>query len=227
MNGAYCRPPDFRRNPTPVKLRLATLLTLSLLSACSRTGEIEDGGVYITRSACPQIGIPAATGDITLFNPPQSRDAAAIDVTATITNLFNNCNETGDRVMSNAAFDVVAVRRDAGPARQVVLPYFSVAVQGGSEVVAKRIGQVVLNFPAGSQRAQARGQAVIWVSRAAATLPADVRAILNRKRKAGEAEAAVDPLSDPAVRAAVARATFEHLIGFQMTPEMLRYNATR
>ena len=227
MNGAYCRPPDFRRNPTPVKLRLATLLTLSLLSACSRTGEIEDGGVYITRSACPQIGIPAATGDITLFNPPQSRDAAAIDVTATITNLFNNCSETGDRVMSNAAFDVVAVRRDAGPARQVVLPYFSVAVQGGSEVVAKRIGQVVLNFPAGSQRAQARGQAVIWVSRAAATLPADVRQILNRKRKAGEAEAAVDPLSDPAVRAAVARATFEHLIGFQMTPEMLRYNATR
>ena len=227
MNGAYCRPPDFRRNPTPVKLRLATLLTLSLLSACSRTGEIEDGGVYITRSACPQIGIPAATGDITLFNPPQSRDAAAIDVTATITNLFNNCNETGDRVMSNAAFDVVAVRRDAGPARQVVLPYFSVAVQGGSEVVAKRIGQVVLNFPAGSQRAQARGQAVIWVSRAAATLPADVRQILNRKRKAGEAEAAVDPLSDSAVRAAVARATFEHLIGFQMTPEMLRYNATR
>jgi len=227
MNGAYCRPPDFRRNPTPVKLRLATLLTLSLLSACSRTGEIEDGGVYITRSACPQIGIPAATGDITLFNPPQSRDAAAIDGTATITNLFNNCNETGDRVMSNAAFDVVAVRRDAGPARQVVLPYFSVAVQGGSEVVAKRIGQVVLNFPAGSQRAQARGQAVIWVSRAAATLPADVRQILNRKRKAGEAEAAVDPLSDPAVRAAVARATFEHLIGFQMTPEMLRYNATR
>lgn len=210
-----------------MKLRLATLLTLSLLSACSRTGEIEDGGVYITRSACPQIGIPAATGDITLFNPPQSRDAAAIDVTATITNLFNNCNETGDRVMSNAAFDVVAVRHDAGPARQVVLPYFSVAVQGGSEVVAKRIGQVVLNFPAGSQRAQARGQAVIWVSRAAATLPADVRQILNRKRKAGEAEAAVDPLSDPAVRAAVARATFEHLIGFQMTPEMLRYNATR
>ena len=210
-----------------MKLRLATLLTLSLLSACSRTGEIEDGGVYITRSACPQVGIPAATGDITLFNPPQSRDAAAIDVTATITNLFNNCNETGDRVMSNAAFDVVAVRRDAGPARQVVLPYFSVAVQGGSEVVAKRIGQVVLNFPAGSQRAQARGQAVIWVSRAAATLPADVRQILNRKRKAGEAEAAVDPLSDPAVRAAVARATFEHLIGFQMTPEMLRYNATR
>lgn len=210
-----------------MKLRLATLLTLSLLSACSRTGEIEDGGVYITRSACPQIGIPAATGDITLFNPPQSRDAAAIDVTATITNLFNNCSETGDRVMSNAAFDVVAVRRDAGPARQVVLPYFSVAVQGGSEVVAKRIGQVVLNFPAGSQRAQARGQAVIWVSRAAATLPADVRQILNRKRKAGEAEAAVDPLSDPAVRAAVARATFEHLIGFQMTPEMLRYNATR
>jgi hypothetical protein len=210
-----------------VKLRLIPLLILSLLTACSREGEIGDGGVFITRSACPLVGIPAATGDVTLFNPPGSRDASAIDVTATITNLFANCNETGDRIMSNAAFDVVAVRRDAGPARQVVVPFFSVAVQGGSQVVAKRIGRIALNFPEGSQRAQTRGQAVIRVSRSAATLPANVRQILTRRRKAGDAEAAVDPLTDPAVRAAVARATFEHLVGFQMSPDMLRYNATR
>ncbi len=210
-----------------MKLRLLPLLTLALLSACSRSGQVEDGGVFITRSACPLVGIPAATGDITMFNPPQSRAASAIDVTATITNLFANCTESGDKVMSNAGFDVVAVRRDAGPARQVVLPYFSVAVQGGTQVVAKRVGRIVLNFPAGSQRAQARGQAVIWVSRSAATLPANVRAILTRRRRAGDPEAAVDPLSDPVVRTAVARATFEHLVGFQMTPDMLRYNATR
>lgn len=210
-----------------MKLRLLPLLTLALLSACSRSGQVEDGGVYITRSACPLVGIPAATGDVTLFNPPQSRDAAAIDVTATITNLFANCNESGERVVSNAGFDVVAVRRDAGPARQVVLPYFSVAVQGGTNVVAKRVGRIVLNFPAGSQRAQTRGQAVIYVSRSVATLSANAREILTRRRKAGDPEAAVDPLSDPAVRTAVARATFEHLVGFQMSADMLRYNATR
>ncbi len=211
-----------------MKLRLLPLLILSLLTACSRSGNIEDGGVFITRSACPLVGIPAATGDITLFNPPGSRDAAAIDVTATITNLFANCQDTGgDRILSNAGFDVVAVRRDAGPARQVVLPFFSVAVQGGSQIVAKRIGHVALNFEAGSQRAQTRGQAVVRVSRSAATLPANVRQILTRRRKAGDPEAAVDPLNDPAVRAAVARATFEHLVGFQMSHDMLRYNATR
>ena len=211
-----------------MKLRLLPLLILSLLTACSRSGNIEDGGVFITRSACPLVGIPAATGDITLFNPPGSRDAAAIDVTATITNLFANCQDTGgDRILSNAGFDVVAVRRDAGPARQVVLPFFSVAVQGGSQIVAKRIGHVALNFEAGSQRAQTRGQAVVRVSRSAATLPANVREILTRRRKAGDPEAAVDPLNDPAVRAAVARATFEHLVGFQMSHDMLRYNATR
>ena len=53
--------------------------------------------------------------------------------------------------------------------------------------------------------------------------PAD----LTRERKAGEAEAAIDPLTDPAVRAAVAAATFEHLVGFQLTQDQLRYNATR
>jgi hypothetical protein len=210
-----------------VKLRILSLLVLSLLSACSRRGQIEDGGVYITRSACPLVGIPAGTGDVTLFNPPNSRDASAIDVTATITHLFANCNDSGNRIMSNAGFDVVAVRRDAGPARQVVLPYFSVAVQGGSRIVSKRIGHVVLNFAAGSQRAETRGQAVLWVSRSAATLSENARQILTRRRKAGEAEAAIDPLSDPAVRAAVAAATFEQLVGFQMSQDMLRYNATR
>ncbi|MEO8176926.1 MAG: hypothetical protein ABI626_09740, partial [Sphingomicrobium sp.] len=127
-----------------MKLRLLPLMILSLLSACTRGGEIEDGGVFISRSSCPLIGIPAATGDITLFNPEQSRDASAIDVTATITNVTANCSETGEQIISNATFDVLAVRRDAGAARQVVLQYFTVAVQGGSQVVAKRVGSVAL-----------------------------------------------------------------------------------
>lgn len=210
-----------------MKLRLLPLLALSLLPACSQRGQVEDGGVYVTRSSCPLLGIPAATGDVTLFNPAGSRTSAAIDVTATMTNLFANCDERGDTVISNAAFDVLAVRRDAAEARQVVLPFFSVAVQGGNRVVAKRIGYVALNFAAGSYRAQTRGQAVVRVSRAAASLSANARAILTRRRKAGDASAAIDPLSDPAVRAAVANATFEHLVGFQMSQDMLRYNATR
>ena len=41
------------------------------------------------------------------------------------------------------------------------------------------------------------------------------------------ADAAVDPMSDPAVREAVTRATFEHLVGFQLTQDQLRYNVTR
>ena len=210
-----------------MKLRLLTLMTLTLLSACKSRGQIEDGGVFVSRSACPILGIPAGTGDITLFNPPQSRDADAIDVTATMTNIFANCDDRGDWVMSNAVFDVLAVRRDAGPARQVVLPFFSTGVQGGSRIVAKRVGQVTLNFAAGSYRAQAKGQTVLRVSRAVATLPENARKILTRVRRPGDEEAAVDPLTDPAVRAAVAAATFEHLVGFQMSHDMLRYNATR
>jgi hypothetical protein len=145
-----------------------------------------------------------------------------------MTNVFGNCSDVGgDRILSNVSFDVVAIRRDAGPARQVVLPFFNVAVQGGNQVVAKRVGQIALNFEAGSQRAQTRSQAVVRVSRAAATLPPTVRETLNRRRRPGDPEAAVDPMTDPAVRDAVARATFEHLVGFQMSQDQLRYNATR
>ena len=210
-----------------MKLRYYPLLLVMLLPGCSRSNELIQGGVYTTRSACPIVGVPAATGDITLFNPPASRDAAAIDVTATITNVRATCQDTADQIISTATFDVLAIRRNATQARQVVLPYFDVAVQGGTQVVAKRVGHVALNVPAGGYRAQTRAQATIRVSRAAATLPDNVRQILTRERRPGDPDAAVDPLSDPGVRAAVARATFEHLVGFQMSNEQLRYNATR
>ena len=55
-----------------MKLRLAGLLAVTLLSACRHAGDITSengGGVYAVRSVCPIAGIPAGTGDVTLFNP--------------------------------------------------------------------------------------------------------------------------------------------------------------
>jgi hypothetical protein len=213
-----------------VKLRLAAILAVTLLSACRHTGEITSdngGGVYAVRSACPIAGIPAATGDITLFNPPGSVAASAIDVSAAINDVRTTCSETGNDVISTATVTIVALRRDVGPARQVVVPYFNIALQGGVNIAAKQVGQAVLNFPAGNAHALTQFQATVRINRGVATLPENVRQTLTRPRKAGEAEAAVDPLTDPAVRSAVANATFEHLIGFQLTQDQLRYNATR
>lgn len=209
-------------------LALAVLMASSALaSGCSRKGEIADGGVYVTRSPCPMVGVVAGAGDVTSFNPAGSTDARAIDVVATITNVRATCTDEGTNVTSTARFDVVATRPRAAEARQVILPYFNVAMQGGTNVVAKQLGNVALNFPAGAIRAQTSAQATVRVSKAAATLPANVQQELTRNRKAGEADAAVDPMSQPAIRDAVARATFEHLLGFQLTDAQLRYNATR
>jgi hypothetical protein len=211
-----------------VKARSLLLLTIVLAAtACTGRKTIQDGGVYTRRTVCPQVAIPAATGDVTLFDPTGRTDSAALDVVATITNVRSTCSEASDPIVSSATFDVVATRRDAGAARTVVLPFFDVAMQAGSDVVAKRIGQVAVNFPAGSRRGTGRGGATIRINRNATGLTPEVRAKLTQRRKSGDVNAAIDPLSDPTVRAAVARATFEHLIGFQLTSEQLRYNATR
>ncbi|WP_155263336.1 hypothetical protein [Sphingomonas segetis] len=213
-----------------MKLRLAALAAVVLLSACRHAGDItaeNGGGVYAVRSACPIAGVPAGTGDITLFNPPGSTDSTAIDVTAAITDVRATCQDGGADVVSTVTFTVVGLRRAPGPARQVVLPYFDVALRGGTEIAAKQVGQAVLNFAPGDVHAWARVQASVRVNRAAATLPANVRQILTRPRKAGEAEAAVDPMSDPAVAKAVANATFEHLVGFELTQDQIKYNVTR
>lgn len=213
-----------------MKLRTSALLALTLLAGCRHAGDVtadNGGGIYAVRSACPIVGIPTGTGDITLFNPEGSTDSGAIDVTASISQLRSYCQQSGSDEVSTVTFTVSGLRRDAGPARQVILQYFDVALRGGSTVAAKEVGAVALNFPAGSQHASTTARASVRVNLSAASLPANVRAILTRPRKAGEAEAAIDPLAEPGVRAAVANATFEHLVGFQLTQDQLKYNATR
>jgi hypothetical protein len=211
-----------------IKARLAVPVLLSLaLLGCSREGELTSAGVTIVRSACPAVAIPAATGDVTLFNPPSSRDAAAIDVVASMTNVRSTCAEQGEYLVTNTTFDVYAQRRDATGPRDVVLPYFTTVVQAGTNVVAKRVGQIALHFPAGEYRASASGSAAGQVLRSAATLPADIEREITRERRPGDINAALDPMADPKIRAAVARHSFEVLIGFQLTPEQLAYNATR
>jgi hypothetical protein len=197
------------------------------LAGCARSGDITDTGILTHYTACPPVAIVAPAGDVTLFNPPASRDASAIDVVANITNLRSTCDETGDRIVTNATFEVQALRRDNHGARDVVLPYFATVVQGAGNVVAKRVRNVGLHFDDGSYRANTTGAASSQVLRSAATLPADIRTQITRQRRPGEADAAIDPMADPAVRAAVDRAHFEMLIGFELTADQLRYNATR
>jgi hypothetical protein len=207
---------------------LSICLALLPLAACAGDKMLDEtGGVRITRSACPAVAIPAYTGDITLFDPPASRDSRAIDVTATITNVRTSCNEAGATLAATATFDVQARRTNASGAREVVLPYFATVMRGGTQIVSKQLGRVAVRFADGQLRASTTATATASVSRAAATIPDEIERKINRKRKAGDADAAVDPMSDPAVRAAVNQASFELLVGFQLSQDQLAYNATR
>ncbi len=204
-----------------------TGMFLIALAGCSRRGEIDaTGGVVAVRSACPTAAIPAYTGDITLFNPAQSRDASAIDVVANITDLRSTCAD-GEQFYTEATFTVNARRSDATAARQVTLPYFSAVMRGGNAVVAKRVGQVTLNFAPGEYRASTTAKAGSYVDKAAATLPPDVQQKIAAKRKAGDEDAAIDPFSQPDVKAALQRTSFELLVGFNLTQDQFKYNATR
>ncbi len=160
-------------------------------------------------------------------DPADSREASAIDVTAVITNVQSTCTQAGDQIVTEVTFDVLGRRSEATGARTVTLPYFVTIVRGGTSVVAKRVDQVTLNFAPGEIRASSTGRGTTTIGRAAATLPDDVRDRLTERRRPGEEQAAIDPLTDPSVRQAVLSATFETLVGFQLTDEQLRYNATR
>ncbi len=185
---------------------IATLAATAALVGCKSEGDIvvqEGVGITALRTTCPAVGIPDHTGDITLFTPASSQTADAIDVTALVTNVRANCDDSGDEVYSRATFDVQALRRDTRGARTVQLPYFASVLRGGDAVVAKRLGTVTLTFADGQARAQAQGTAGAVINRVEATLPADIRTRLERTRRAGDEDAAIDPMATPEVRAAV------------------------
>ncbi|WP_336985861.1 hypothetical protein [Altererythrobacter aquiaggeris] len=211
-------------------LRIASSMALvTMLAACSGSGDIVvDEGVGITalRTVCPAVGVPDYTGDITTFRGGDTT-AAAIDVSAALTNVRSTCDDTGAKIYTNATFDVLARRTDTRGARRVELPFFSTVLRGNTAVVSKRIGTVVIDFADGQERAQGSGTAGAFVDREASTLPDEIRREITRKREAGDEDAALDPLSKPEVRAALSRATFEVLVGFQLNEQQFAYNVTR
>jgi hypothetical protein len=226
---SHARPRPFEKVRVSVKIIPIGCSALALvLGGCSSKGDIDpSGGINAVRSACPVVALPAGTGDVTLFDPVTSTDSNAIDLTATISNLRSTCNDAGEQIVTTVTFDVDARRARAGAARDVTLPFFITVVRGGNAVVAKRIGRVGVHFDAGQTRGHASGTASTQITRTAATLSQEVRNQLTKRRKAGDQDAAVDPLSRPEVRAAVLRASFEALVGFQLTNDQLKYNATR
>ncbi len=208
---------------------LMALAALAVVSACSNKGElvIDQGvGIASVLTLCPAVGIPDYTGDITTFRG-DDRTVAGLDMSAAMTNLRSTCNDTAEQVYSEASFTVNARRTDTRGARTVQLPYFVTVLRGGSAVVSKRVGTVTLAFADGQERATGTAKAGAFVNRADAALPDDIREKITRRRRAGDEEAALDPLADPEVKAAIARTRFEMLVGFQLTEDQLKYNATR
>ena len=219
---------------TPRTRLIAAVAIAAALAGCRSKGDIViDQGVGITavRGVCPAVGIPDYTGDVTLFQQGGGQTAQDIDVVAAMTNVRTQCDDGGQNgtgnVRATVSFDVLARRTDARGARQVLLPYYVTVMRGGRAVVSKRIGQLAINFADGQERASTRGQGSAVIDRAEATLPPEIRERITRKRRAGEEDAAIDPLSEPEVKAAVTRATFEVLVGFQLDDAQLAYNVKR
>lgn len=204
-------------------LRTIVLLALGATALAS----CQQNPLKIQRSACPAVAIPTYTGDLTLFKPGTAPDATNIDVVATITNVRETCSESEGTLTSDITYDVIARRTNASGPRTIAMPVFATVVQGGNLLVSKQTGAINVSFADGQARGLGRGGARGTVARSATTLPPEIQQKINRKRRAGDLDAATDPLADPEVKAAIRAASFEVLVGFQLSEGQLGYNVTK
>ncbi|MET0180731.1 MAG: hypothetical protein ABW194_09670, partial [Novosphingobium sp.] len=151
----------------PIALAGAALLAVAA-AGCAKKGElVVDSGVGVTalRTVCPTVGVPDYTGDVTLFSDPARTDIGSLDLVASLTNVRSQCSESTEKVYTAVSFDVLARRTDTRGARRVELPYYATVLRGGSAVVSKRLGTVVIAFADGQERAKASAQAAAYVNR--------------------------------------------------------------
>ena len=207
-------------------LRVAPVRELVLATVLLAVGGCQHNPLLVTRSLCPAVAVPNFTGDTTLFRGDGTA-ASDIDLVATMTNVRGACVEGGDRIGTNVSFDVLARRVATAGARTISLPFFATVVQGGNLLVSKQVGAVTLSFADGAARTQATVHAHADVNRAATKMSEAINKKVNRVRKAGDLDAATDPFADPEVKAAVRAATFEVLVGFQLSDDALAYNASK
>ena len=88
------------------RLRTIAVLaaTAAVLAGCSQNP------LRIQRSACPAVAIPTYAGDLTLFKPGTEANAANIDVVAVMTNARETCSDSGEKLVVDVSYDVLARR---------------------------------------------------------------------------------------------------------------------
>ncbi|TQL28439.1 hypothetical protein FBY55_1804 [Zymomonas mobilis] len=232
--GVFFHPVIFWGSLVDFKSGFAPVITLSLasllLGGCVvHHGQFDEmGSMTVRRSSCPAVAVPDYTGDVTLFNPSDQRTASAIDIEAVITKLRPKCDDTASGpVVTHLTFTVQARRRHVGGARDITLPYFVAVMRAGTRLLSKEMGTVRIHFEPGQMATDTEVTTSSAIDHDSATLPRDIIRQLNKVRQVTDVDASVDPTNDPKVRAAMKEASFEMLVGFQLTEPQLAYNATR
>lgn len=129
-------------------LTAALVLGALLLGACNKNP------LQVTLSRCPAVAVVANTGSLTQFTG-EGRDIEDIALTAHMTHLRNDCDQT-DEVNSLISFDVVATRGPAAAQDSFSLPYYVIVLQDNHRIISKKVFEATVDFDPGADRAGVR-----------------------------------------------------------------------
>ena len=176
--------------------------------------------------ACPAVGVPAGTGDVTLFDPAgqprRERDRRDRDDDQ---RARRPATTRASTIVDHRHASTCAARRDpgrGGARRDAALFHHRGARRHRRGRQAGRAGRRSTSTPARPARRRP-AQAVGYVDRAAATLPDEVREQITAQaqgRRRGCRDRSADAARRSARRCCARR--FEVLVGFQLTDEQLQ-----
>jgi hypothetical protein len=188
-----------------MKALLPAFAALLALAGCA------SNPLIVRRTSCPAVAVVKNASTMTRFSTQGRYDAQDVQLTAMISNIQPSCVERRDGAVTAVRFEILAARRAAAGVQEVQLPYFIMLVKDGQTILAKQIYGTSVRFEEnGSNAAVLQTVSVI----------SPLVPLPERPKRSKEEE--YDEFAPPPKPA-----TYEVLIGFQLTDAEAAYNVGR
>jgi hypothetical protein len=130
----------------------AAALLLAALPACASLNPFKKADPR----PCPAVLVLRDTVKTTVYRPGPGRDILDQRFTAEIADLSGSCKYSEDTLSVSVAIDLVFTKGPAQEGQDMSVPYFVAVTRGGEDILAKRIFDSAIEFPANRRRAGVR-----------------------------------------------------------------------
>jgi hypothetical protein len=105
---------------------------------------------------CPTVAVLRDAGQLVQYRPGPGRDILDVRYSVDIADITGSCKYSRDALEVTVSVDLIFTKGPAAEGAEMSAPYFVAVTRGGDDILAKKIFDSTIEFPANRRRAGVR-----------------------------------------------------------------------